>query len=343
MADTFTAEKLAWLERVQDHPGLPQTAFSVAFALSRHMNRATGDAWPSQATIGAMAGVKPRQVRNLIRALADAGLIEVKSGGYQKPDRYRMTSTDRQPIAALRPANDCHTEEAPDRQSIAVQTGNQLPPNPLNEPFEERAKALSTAGEGFSGSIKEAFAAWWAVYPKKAKRLKAEPLFASVIKRGLATADQLVAAAVAYAGCEKVARGFVMDPTTWLNGGCWADEVEPSKASAALAPSRTLQELEQLRAHRARRFADTGVWEASWGVTPDLRAGAVEESSEAVVVSYLDPCAWLANTRTVVAPFSILRDRLEENLGGWLKRNGVKVTLAKPATSTPERKRVGWV
>lgn len=75
MADRFTADKMAWLERVQDHPGLPQTAFSVAFALSRHMNRASGDAWPSQATIGAMAGVKARQVRNLIRALADAGLV----------------------------------------------------------------------------------------------------------------------------------------------------------------------------------------------------------------------------------------------------------------------------
>ena len=138
MADRFTADKMAWLERVQDHPGLPQTAFSVAFALSRHMNRASGDAWPSQATIGAMAGVKARQVRNLIRALADAGLIEVKSGGFQKPDRYRMGPPDRQQDAALRPATDCHTEEAPDRQSSDVQTGNQLPPNPLKEPFDLR-------------------------------------------------------------------------------------------------------------------------------------------------------------------------------------------------------------
>lgn len=135
--DEFTKAKMEWLERIQDHPGLPPAAFSVAFALSRHMNRGTGDAWPSQATIGAKAGVKVRQVRNLLRQLADAGLIEVRSGGFQKPDRYRMTPPERQSIAGLRAATDCRIEEAPERQSIAVQTGNQLPPNPLNEPFED--------------------------------------------------------------------------------------------------------------------------------------------------------------------------------------------------------------
>lgn len=133
--DRFTADKMAWLERIQDHPGL-RPAFSVAFALSRHMNRATGDAWPSQATIGAKAGVKARQVRNHLRLLDDAGLLEVRSGGFQKPDRYRMILPERQSNAGLRAATDCHIETAPERQSSAVQTGNGLPPNSLREPSE---------------------------------------------------------------------------------------------------------------------------------------------------------------------------------------------------------------
>jgi len=340
MADTFTADKMAWLERVQDHPDLPQSAFAVAFALSRHMNRATGDAWPSQATIGGMAGVKARQVRNLIRALSDAGLIEVKSGGYQKPDRYRMVMPERQSIATLRPANDCHTA-APERQSVAVQSGNQLPPNPLNEPFEKRATALSLVGEGLSGSITQAFDAWWAVYPKKTKKLKAESLFARVLKRQLVSIDQLIAAADAYAKSEKVSRGYVMDPTTWLNDGCWDDDVTPAKIEPAKTEP-TAAEMETIRAGRAARYRDTGVWRAEWGVTPDLRQSAIAEAGIGTVQSYLDPCAWDDKTRTLAPRNAFSGQVLQERLGEWMKRNGLSAGPAK-APNRPRAKTVGWV
>ena len=137
--------KLGWLERVQDDERVSASAFSVAFAISRHLNRATGEAWPGQKTLAGMAGVQVRQVRALIRQLQEAGHLSVESGGFQKPDRYRPTFTDRQSSAALRPAEncrsraaaDCRSDGAPDRQSSVAQTGTPLPPNSMSKPLEE--------------------------------------------------------------------------------------------------------------------------------------------------------------------------------------------------------------
>lgn len=136
MSDRFTADKMAWLERVQDDPAVSAAAFSVAFAIARHLNRKTGDAWPGQATLGAMAGVGERQVRNLLKQLTEAGHIEVTAGGFQRPDRYRLAASDRQPIAAIIPEKDCRSGDAPDRKSSVSETGNGFPPNPLKEPSE---------------------------------------------------------------------------------------------------------------------------------------------------------------------------------------------------------------
>lgn len=137
MSDRFTADKLAWLERVQDDPAVSAAAFSVAFAIARHLNRKTGEAWPGQATLGTMAGVGERQVRNLLKQLTEAGHIEVTAGGFQRPDRYRLAAPDRQPIAAIIPEKVCRSGDAPNRKSSVRDTGNGLPPNPLKEPSED--------------------------------------------------------------------------------------------------------------------------------------------------------------------------------------------------------------
>lgn len=100
MSDRFTADKLAWLAQVQDDADLSATAFGVAFSIGRHLNRETGDAWPSQATLGRMGGVSDRQVRTLLKMLAAQGHIKVETGGFHWPDRYRPILKDRKPTSA---------------------------------------------------------------------------------------------------------------------------------------------------------------------------------------------------------------------------------------------------
>lgn len=160
--DTHTADRLQWLERVQDDEKIAPAAFCLAFAISRHLNRMTGDAWPGQKRLGALAGVKERQVRNLIRQLVERGHLTVEKGGFNRPDRYRMARSDRQPIAAWTGSVVPHgsvTECRMDRQSIAEVTGNPLPPNPLTEPSEREA-ALLTAEDS------QEIASVWASLPK---------------------------------------------------------------------------------------------------------------------------------------------------------------------------------
>lgn len=78
--------------------------------------------------------------------------------------------------------------------------------------------------------IAESFAAWWAAYPRKDDRLKAEPAFSKALKK--AEADELIKAAKEYA-IEKqgVEKKFIKLPATWLNAGSWMNEttVAPPK------------------------------------------------------------------------------------------------------------------
>jgi hypothetical protein len=138
----FARLRMKWLEAVQDDPQISAAGFSLTFAIARHLNRKTGDAWPSQKTLGDLARVRERQVRNLLRDLVARGHLTIKSGGFQRPDRYRPAFTDRRPIAAL-DRQPTAALEAPDRQSSDRVTGTVLPPNPLREPFEKNATRRS--------------------------------------------------------------------------------------------------------------------------------------------------------------------------------------------------------
>ncbi len=118
------------------------TALSVAFVIVRMLNRKRGCAWPSQATIGSVVGVKPRQIRNVLRHLEQAGYLRSEARGYQKTDRYFAILTERKSNTALglSAALDCQSDSGnpvpSDRQFIAANDGAQLPPNPCNDPIE---------------------------------------------------------------------------------------------------------------------------------------------------------------------------------------------------------------
>lgn len=83
MADDHTREHFLWLRQVADDPDVIPAGFKLAFILGEHFNRETGTAWPSQATLARLIGVKDRQVRNLLRVLVDRGHVEVS--GHRGP------------------------------------------------------------------------------------------------------------------------------------------------------------------------------------------------------------------------------------------------------------------
>jgi hypothetical protein len=67
------------------------------------------------------------------------------------------------------------------------------------------------------------FADFWKVYPRKTGKLKAEKAWKSATRK--ADADEIVSAAVIFAGSDKGQSGeFCPHPSTWLNEGRWMDD-----------------------------------------------------------------------------------------------------------------------
>lgn len=63
----------------------------VALAILRRVNRETGEAWPSHATIASAVGGSGDGVKSAIRALVKKGLLDIKPGlGRRKTSRYRV-------------------------------------------------------------------------------------------------------------------------------------------------------------------------------------------------------------------------------------------------------------
>lgn len=82
------------------------------------------------------------------------------------------------------------------------------------------------------------FEQFWSLYPSGRKRGKgkARDLFGAIVtgrhRKLRATADEIIAAAQRYAAT-KPDPDYVPMPETWLNGGRWEDDVEPTGGAAA--------------------------------------------------------------------------------------------------------------
>lgn len=249
-ADSFTKDRMAWLERVQGDRGLTPSAFSIAFAIARHLNRRTGQAFPSRDALAAMTGLRPRQVTDLVHSLRDRGFLALRRRRNQSTVYTLIMGPDVQP-AALPEVEQSAVPEDQDVQSSAPRTCNPShigmctppQPNPLNEPSEEEPFDVEGAREGLFGGSLEAvkadgrgdaietdFAEWWAVYPLHKGRKHALKAYVAVRKKGAEHAE-LLRGAQSYAG-ERAGKDptFTKYGATWLNGEHWTDEPTPAVA-----------------------------------------------------------------------------------------------------------------
>lgn len=78
MSDGFARLKWRWLDLVMHHPALSPRARLVGYEIARHLNKQTGDAWPSQETIRKNLHIKNiSQVKRAIRDLQDQRVMLV--------------------------------------------------------------------------------------------------------------------------------------------------------------------------------------------------------------------------------------------------------------------------
>lgn len=141
--DGFTRQRLAWLDAVMADPAVTAAGFRLAYAISGFINRATGDAWPSQETLAARLGMTPRNVRNLIDQLAARGhLTIIRSKGRGNVNRYRLARTapeKRNGASAFRPEKQERAfpfSEREKRKSSVGKEERDFRQNPIEEPFD---------------------------------------------------------------------------------------------------------------------------------------------------------------------------------------------------------------
>lgn len=114
---------------------------------------------------------------------------------------------------------------------------------PLLQEQEQKlsARQVARSGEG-------RFPEWWAVYPKKVAR---KPALQKWQSRGLdAIADRLIAdVRNRIANDDGWKRGYIPDPTTYLNQDRWNDDLRAApreRTPAPAAPSKTLSLIQKL-------------------------------------------------------------------------------------------------
>ena len=92
-----TKDQFAWLDQIRDDAGLPSRAFSVGYTIMQHVNRRSGLAWPSQASLAKITQLTERTVGAMISALADAGHLELGNrrgtgGGFRRTYRMKLSA-----------------------------------------------------------------------------------------------------------------------------------------------------------------------------------------------------------------------------------------------------------
>lgn len=77
------------------------------------------------------------------------------------------------------------------------------------------------------------FDEWYSIYPKKVERKKAEQAYLKIVNEGQ-DEQELVEGAKRYAkhcADKQVEKQFIKYPASWLNAGCWTDELEDIKTN----------------------------------------------------------------------------------------------------------------
>lgn len=232
MADTFTRDRLRWLDLIFADTELDHLAFRVAYLLSQLFNREKGNAWPAVGTLAKGVGASSRGVQKAVAQLEARGYLTRDIG------RGRGGSNSYRPI--LNPAENTNSSahfatpknmnsSAPPEQQCTPGVNSSAPggrtavhPNPfdrtpLKEPFDESPSAPAVTEDPFEG--------WFRQYPRQWGKSAAKQQYEKVTRAGRASPDELLLGAMRYAE-ERTGQDprFTKLPANWLLEERWHDQ-----------------------------------------------------------------------------------------------------------------------
>lgn len=197
---------------VLHHSKAEGTAKLVLWGIANH--HSDSGAWPSIATLVKYARVSERRVQQIIRELVELGELAIEEQGGLGQGQYK---TNRYFILLSCP-DDCDgslqhktgVKSGAVRGEIQSQSGVK-PISP--EPNRELNKNLTVRSQQFEE--------FWNLYPRKEGKKVAFKAFNSASSR--TSFEDILAGVEAYKRSDRVKRGFIKLPSTWLNEDAWED------------------------------------------------------------------------------------------------------------------------
>jgi hypothetical protein len=218
MADDFTAKQFRWLNQIAADPTVTAAGFVLAYRIAKHINRGTGEAWPSQPLLATEARLSVRSIRDLSDQLKAAGhLTIIESRGRGHSLRYRWI---------------LHAEPEPQSEPEAeAVTASPAPESQEGELFPDTADTPPKSAPRVKEDWTADFDSFWTQFPRRVSKAAARLAYDKARKGG-ATAVELEVAAMRY-GAVRTGEDpkYTKHAATWLNGKCWLDEPEPTRGA----------------------------------------------------------------------------------------------------------------
>ena len=224
----------------------------VALALLfRFHNTRTGQCNPSYERLAKSCGLERRAVINAIHRLEAASRLTINrtTGGRNRRNQYWFSARPAETVTSGTPIYP---------ETVNAEAQNREPPfTPDGEPAFTRIEPrnLNTGKEHRNPSRSgESFDQFWSAYPRKVAKKGAERIFERIIGKGEATSAELITGAERYAEqCRELGTEacFIKHPTTWLNAGCWTDELAPTGAPNGIRAPNTLSKFSEAVLYRA--------------------------------------------------------------------------------------------
>jgi hypothetical protein len=232
----FSRKVFSWLHQVNGDDKLPASAVKVAVRLSPGFNEDKGGmAWPGLQTIADDIGKCKSTVLEMVRCLEARGHLRVKWGqqGKGHSNRYWMILKGQQadlfetPKGQVsepkgQPADLTHLRLIEDSSKEESDSPDDASPK-KKEDSRRRKKTKNAVAE-----IDEAFARFWAVYPRHIAEQPARKQFALAVKRGT-DPELIIEAAKRYALTEQAriererTPQHTKYPGNWLKDERWND------------------------------------------------------------------------------------------------------------------------
>lgn len=189
---------------------------------------------------------------SIINALLDSGLWTVAEGGYQFHEWADHNKTREQVEADRAKWKEKNERRKSYRDSVIADTPVVTPEVTPGVTLCEQEQGTGNKEQGTKEVIKKEenrFLEFWFIYPRKEGKQAAKKAWDKAVSAE--SQETIIAAASRYAEARsKEDPKYTKMPTTWLNAGCWDDEVLQSHSAQT-----PLQRKRQEQAAMIERFA----------------------------------------------------------------------------------------